>query len=530
MLLPNPSKIDKFLYIDKTPNWKIYSFYSFGIFSWILISIGYLSVIGLDPFYTFIIAPIMIFLTIYQLFSFSLNLFYKQFNKNKHLEFINEYWKEGNEPSVDIFLPISGEDILILENTWHYVNKLDYKNYKVYVLDDSKNYPDQIRDLCRKYGFSYLRRQNVGEMKKAGNLKYGFENSTGEYIIIFDADFAPNSDFIKHTLPYMTNKKIGILQTPQYFDNSMESYKSSKIAYNSAFAEEPFYRFIQVSRSRFNGTICCGSNAVYRRSALEEIGGPYQIEHSEDAHTGFELVTRGYLVSYMPVILAMGLCPDNNYTFFHQQHRWCMGSMSMMFSRRFWFASVSWKTKFCYITGFMFYLHNPLIFILPLQLFWVLFIYNDFVPKGISYLYLPNIIFSFIFVFLFQIAKFKPGYFSILISRIYAYSHAVTASIFKRSVGWVSTNTRQRNLSKAYQQTLIFSSIYMIIFIYLILLGIKIGDIKIFNYKYWSLQLWIIYDFVLTVIFVWINISTALEIIRKDEYEYENTKLEINKT
>ena len=142
------------------------------------------------------------------------------------------------------------------------------------------------------------------------------EKSSGEFIAIFDADFAPHPDFLKETIPYMSDPHVGIVQTPQYFDLSETAYNKSPFAYNAAFAEEPFYRFIQVTRSRFGGAICCGSCALYRRSAIEAIGGPFQIDYSEDAHTGYAISRAGYRVQYVPVLLAVGICPDNQYSFF----------------------------------------------------------------------------------------------------------------------------------------------------------------------------------------------------------------------
>ncbi len=53
----------------------------------------------------------------------------------------------------------------------------------------------ELENLAKEYGFKYLSRPNKGEMKKAGNLKYGFERSEGEYIVVFDADFAPLQNF-----------------------------------------------------------------------------------------------------------------------------------------------------------------------------------------------------------------------------------------------------------------------------------------------------------------------------------------------
>lgn len=501
----DPNTIHKYLYIEKTPTWKVRVLYSFGIISWLLVLWGFSGAVLYDPFYRYFVGPILAVLTVYQLSSFALNLFYRQFDLSGHLLWVQAFWiiRGGRQPSVDIFLPICGEDIAILRNTWEHVSRLRYRKKHMYVLDDSKEDCAAHKQLAEQYGFTYLERPNKGEMKKAGNLKYGFERSKGEFIAIFDADFAPHPDFLHETLPYMTDRKVGIVQTPQYFETNKNVRAQFPLAYNAAVAEEPFYRFIQVTRNRFGGAICCGSNALYRRSALQQIGGPVQMEYSEDAHTGFAVTRAGYQVRFMPVLLALGLCPDNPHSFFHQQHRWCMGSMRLMLSKNFWLASVSWKIKFCFITGFLFYLHHPFVILLSFQLFWTLFVYNDYIPLSHSTLFYPHFVFAFIYLFVFPIAEVRIGYFNVLIARTYAYTHAIKTALFKRSVRWVSTNARHINVSPAFKHTMWAVGLYVSVYSFLILFAAFLGYLHPLDINYYSVQFWLFYNMALSTFLFW---------------------------
>ena len=87
---------------------------------------------------------------------------------------------------------------------------------------------------------------------------------------------------------------------------------------------------MQPARDAVDAAICVGTNAVYRRSALDEVGGFAQIGHSEDVHTGVKLAKAGYRTRYVPVNLAKGMCPDTFDGFVNQQYRWCTGSMSLL--------------------------------------------------------------------------------------------------------------------------------------------------------------------------------------------------------
>ena len=170
-------------------------------------------------------------------------------------------------------------------------------------------------------------------MKKAGNLLHLFNNSSGDFVAIFDADFAPRSDFFRQLVPYFDDRDVGIVQSPQYFAPDCHA---NWLQQGAGAVQEFFYRGAQTGRTTRGGAICVGTNAVYRRAALESNGGPAQVPLSEDVHTGFELMGHGWRLDYVPIVLAAGLCPDNKRAYFNQQYRWCTGSINLIRSRKFW--------------------------------------------------------------------------------------------------------------------------------------------------------------------------------------------------
>jgi len=116
-------------------------------------------------------------------------------------------------------------------------------------------------------------------------------------------------------------KDTAIVQTPQFF---RVTENQTWVEQGAGAVQELFYRVVQINRNRWGASICVGSNAVYRREALAEVGGTAEIGFSEDVHTGFYAVTRGWKVRYLPLCLACGVCPDTPRAFFSQQMRWCM--------------------------------------------------------------------------------------------------------------------------------------------------------------------------------------------------------------
>jgi cellulose synthase (UDP-forming) len=296
-----------------------------------------------------------------------------------------------------VFLPIAGESLDVLRNTWNGVAAM-VSHYKgevaVYCLDDGAS--EDAKVMAKQYDFNYEVRKNRGYFKKAGNLRHGFKVSQNEFIVIFDADFVPRKDFINELLPYFKNPMVGIVQSPQYFDvNNQQNW----LERGAGAIQEFFYRFSQVSRQTHDASICVGTNAIYRRAALDQIGGTALIEHSEDVHTGFNLRMKGWSIEYVPVLLAKGLCPSTMSAFFKQQYRWCMGSLSLLTSSKFWSAKLKMRTRLSYSTGFLYYLHTAVTsFYTPLiPLILLIFLPQDIIIANYL-LILPAFIYSQILV------------------------------------------------------------------------------------------------------------------------------------
>jgi cellulose synthase (UDP-forming) len=262
-------------------------------------------------------------------------------------------------PSVDVFLPICGEPIELLRNTWTHVAALRAAyNGKLtpYVLDDGAN--PQAKRLAREMGFAYAVRPDRGWYKKSGNLRYGVEISDGEFVLLLDADFAPRPDMLSETLPYFALfPDVGIVQTPQFFHIEDEQ---TWVERGGGATQELFYRSIQMTRARKDGATCVGSCAIYRREALEQNGGMSLAEHSEDLHTGFDLSQLGWRMRYLPIALSTGNCPDNVIAFLNQQYRWCSGTFSLLREAKFWRAPIGLRTRLCYLSGLTYYIYTAI--------------------------------------------------------------------------------------------------------------------------------------------------------------------------
>lgn len=314
-----------------------------------------------------------------------------------HRKLTAKWFDRSVSQEIDFFLPICGESPDLVVNTWQHVRELvrNHSNAKVYVLDDKKE--SHFRILAEQFGFNYITREN-NELKKAGNLRNAFAQTSSEYIVILDADFCPRPDFLIELLPYMyEDPAMGIVQSPQFF--RVDSSRNW-ISNGSAMVQELFYRLIQVNRNTFNGAICVGTSAIYRRKSLEPFGGTAAIGYSEDVRSGFNIISAGGKIQYVPINLTAGECPDKAQQFFTQMYRWSMGSISLFFSKIFWKNKISFKQRVCYLTGMLYYIVTGLSVILgPVPSFLMLILVPDKIHWYNLIFSLPSLLFSTLYMY-----------------------------------------------------------------------------------------------------------------------------------
>ena len=434
LVLPSPpDDQEKHLYIDRRMAVLLVS----SLISVSCLTISQLHLIELNPWLWFLM-PFLIFTLTYYLISFRVNLPSRNFDLRTHLAVVAS-WVPLVHPSVDVWLPVCGEDPAVLANTWRHVSLLQaaYPGpLNVYVLDDGDS--SEAAELAALHDFHYLVRPNRGWFKKAGNLRHGYENSRGDFIIIFDADFCPRSDFLAETLPYMeADPELGIVQTPQYF---RQNPRQTWMERGAGAVQELFYRAIQVSRDQLDGAICVGSCALYRRAALDTTGGTTLIEHSEDVHTGFDLRRAGWGLKYLPIPLAAGICPAGPDSFLTQQYRWCAGSMSLLSSSKFWQTKMRTGTRCCYLSGFCYYLHTAMAtFMLPV----IPILMLTFLPDQVqlhNYLWIaPSAAYSLVIFPLWNYGKYGPS--SLMTKCLYGWAHvfAIFDIARRKRMGWMTT-------------------------------------------------------------------------------------------
>ena len=213
-------------------------------------------------------------------------------------------------------------------------------------------------------------------------------------------------------------------------------------------------------------------------------------------YTGFNLLKQGWKVKYVPLILAIGLCPDNLQSYFHQQQRWCSGSLSLIIDKQFWQSKISWQQKLCFISGFLYYISYPLTILLSFQIFFFLFWYYNSLTWFNVLPFLPSILFSFLVVPVFRLSRSRPGGFLARTACTFSYSQAVITGFIKKSAGWEPTNTKSSGITSAYRQLVLFNAAYFLVYMVFIGMALSKGYLNVFNVNAYSILFLIFYNII----------------------------------
>jgi len=227
----------------------------------------------------------------------------------------------GKEISVDVFITVYGEERSKIRATAAAAMAIKGK-HRTWILDDGRS--DDVQALAEELGCHYVRRLSSNGAK-AGNINHALSITRGEFFCVFDADFVPKPEFLIETVPFFVNSNVAFVQTPQTYGNLI-----NMVSRGAGYMQAVFYKFIQPGRNHFNAAFCVGTNVIFRRAAINDIGGIYTDSKSEDVWTSLMLHERGWKTIYIPKTLAVGDAPETIEAYTKQQLRWATGGFEIM--------------------------------------------------------------------------------------------------------------------------------------------------------------------------------------------------------
>jgi len=229
---------------------------------------------------------------------------------------------------VTVQLPMYNE-MYVAERIIDYVAAQEYPKdkFEIHILDDSTDETVEIVAAkvaeLREKGFNIEHIHRVNRQGyKAGALQEAMPRAKGDFIAIFDADFTPRADFLKTTMPYFENEKVGIVQTRWEHINADYSLltKLQALQLNVHFTVEQAGRSYGNLLLQFNGTA-----GLWRKKVINEAGGWQSDTLTEDLDLSFRAQILGYKIQYLEKLESPAELPVEMNGLKGQQFRWNKG-------------------------------------------------------------------------------------------------------------------------------------------------------------------------------------------------------------
>ncbi|ROP56305.1 cellulose synthase (UDP-forming) [Enterobacter sp. BIGb0383] len=259
-------------------------------------------------------------------------------------------------PTVDVYIPTYNEPLDVVRDTVLAAQCMDYPRdkIKIYLLDDGKR--SEFAVFAADVGVGYITR-NDNAFAKAGNLNHAMKLTQGELICVFDCDHVATRIFLQATVGgFLQDPKLALVQTPHYFYSPDPFERNLSVGRNIPNEGALFYGAIQPGNDNWNATFFCGSCAVIRRSALEEIGGFAVETVTEDAHTALKMQRLGWKSSFLDIPLAAGLATERLVLHVIQRTRWARG-MTQIFrlDNPLFGRGLTVQQRLCYLSAMLYY-------------------------------------------------------------------------------------------------------------------------------------------------------------------------------
>jgi cellulose synthase (UDP-forming) len=198
--------------------------------------------------------------------------------------------------SIDVFFATYNEEPELVRLGIADAKRIRYPHpvdLRIHVLDDGRR--PAMAAVAAEEGVGYITRSsNVGY--KAGNLRNAMEQTSGDFILICDADTRPFPTILERTMGYFRDPRVAWVQTPQWFYDLPEGRRlpeSWERRFGRAgrwlaraiervagpiqvghdpFVNDPqiFYDVILRRRNWANAAFCCGAASIHRREAVME--------------------------------------------------------------------------------------------------------------------------------------------------------------------------------------------------------------------------------------------------------------------
>jgi cellulose synthase/poly-beta-1,6-N-acetylglucosamine synthase-like glycosyltransferase len=237
------------------------------------------------------------------------------------------------KPTVSILIPARNEE-KVIGRLLQRMTELTYPKDKLQVIVINDGSSDNTGRIADEYSSRYRfievlhRDKRDGGKGKAVAMNAGFEHSTGEIILCFDADYYPQKGIVEKLVKEFADLNVGAVQGRVVVLNEPQNVVTRLVALERIGG----YRVDQEARDelslipQFGGTV-----GGFKRSLLESLGGWDESTLAEDTDLTFRAYLAGYKVRYVGDAECYEEAVDNWKAYRDQRYRWARGHMQCCF-------------------------------------------------------------------------------------------------------------------------------------------------------------------------------------------------------
>jgi cellulose synthase (UDP-forming) len=226
---------------------------------------------------------------------------------------------------LDVFITVCGEPVELVEESLRAALSIAYP-HGTHLLNDGrlagKSNWQEIDQLAARYDVPCHTR-TTGLRGKAGNLNHALAQTTADYVAVIDCDHDAGSAFAHELLGYFTDPKVGFVTTRQEFYGDRSDLLGTR--------EPLFFSWFQPAKDAAKAAISTGSGVIYRRAALDSVGGFSEWSIVEDFHTSTRMHAAGWTSVYHPRPVTIGIAPGTAAALVKQRLTWATDSTRVLF-------------------------------------------------------------------------------------------------------------------------------------------------------------------------------------------------------
>jgi len=238
---------------------------------------------------------------------------------------------EGELPPVSILIPAYNE-AEVIGHAIESLLQLDYPTYEVIVVDDGST--DDTLEVARRWEgkasgveVRVLTKRNGG---KASALNAGIARSKYPFVMCMDADSWVDPGSLKAATPHFRDASVGAVA-----GNVKVANRENLLTRLQALE---YIEGLNMPR-RAQGFIAAvnivpGPVGVFRREALEEVGGYDTDTFAEDADLTLQLITSGWKIIYEDQAITWTQAPTRALDLIQQRYRWTRGILQALKKRK----------------------------------------------------------------------------------------------------------------------------------------------------------------------------------------------------